>query len=151
MIVMDKRLLLISGIALSFLVFAFFGIIYNHFEIINHNNSLSEITLSSSVLALAFLSLGLFFENNISRFKEGVHKAIKIIGYGCISFSLILILFTEITIFNNSGRIFTYPILMAILAIAIFLLNFIFNQIRPGSNNNFVRNEVNTKEWHNNR
>jgi hypothetical protein len=113
-----QKTFIFQFIAIICLALAVMGITEN-VKIQNTDDPLN-IAQSISILALALLSIGLFYQNHASQMeKMRGHVIIKLLGMACIGFfiaSLIYILWI------SQGKVIT-PVYMALLAIGLFFGN----------------------------
>jgi hypothetical protein len=114
-------------IASLLLLFATVGIVFTDNSSMHNNYNINIQSLS--VLALALLSIGIFFENNKTKFVGFWGQWFyKYLGQVCLVLFGALLFSIEIILLASRGGIFNTPLCMAALAIGLYLTNRVINQ-----------------------
>jgi len=117
-----SKIFIFQIIAILFLAIAVVGI--TEYAIPQNNGDPQNTAQSLSILALALLSIGLFYQNHASKIeKMRGNFFLKIIGTACIVFFGALLIWI---LWIGQGKIIT-PIYMAFLAFGLFFGNKVMN------------------------
>jgi len=117
-----QKIFIFQFIAIICLALAVVGITEN-VKIQNIDDPLN-VAQSISILALALLSIGLFYQNHSSKMEKMRGRLIlKLLGIACIVFFIASLIFI---LWISQGKVIT-PIYMAMLAIGLFFGNKVMN------------------------